>query len=246
MKAAKGKSKIVQTGKPEGRQPCPSKALRLFIVVTLLLIICLTFAATQPDTSGQKSSAAPTIKEFFVLQAGWHTGIVLRTRDVSPHDWPEIEHYLQHKWVDIGWGDERFYQHPGNPPLLAAKAILTPTSGALQVTGFEIYPLMLYNAESRLRRIEANGKQYELLCRAISNSFERDPEGNLIASAFSTNTGNFFRARGKYHLFNTCNTWVVKCLKEAGYDVNTAGVITREHLSTELDKLPGGSWEKRP
>lgn len=183
--------------------------------------------------------------EFFVLQAGWHTGIVLRTKDISPADWPEAANYLQHSYIDIGWGDERFYQAEGNPPALAARAALVPTSSAIHIVPFSIHPLSLYSGDTFLKRIEATPRQFSALCRIISDSFERDESGNLIESRLNEKSRNFFKAKGKYHIFNTCNTWVVRCLKEAGFDVNPNGVITQQHLIKALRKLPGGEWEKK-
>ena len=65
--------------------------------------------------------------EIFVVQEGWHTGIIFKTNDIDSTIWPEIVHYRNKKFVDIGWGDEKFYQVPGYPFFAAARAVLFPT-----------------------------------------------------------------------------------------------------------------------
>ena len=196
------------------------------------------------EFSAQTPSENTTI-DFFILQAGWHTGIVLRTQDVSPSDWPEITKFQTYKYVDIGWGDERFYQSEGNPRSLAVRAAFLPTSAVLHIVPFNISPLSLYAGESYLKRIEASPEQYANLVRIISSSFIRDEKGEIMTSHFGNPTESFFMAHGKYHLFNTCNTWVVQCLKQSGFDVSPAGVITQKHLITALRKLPGGAWTQK-
>jgi len=219
---------------------------RLFIVLIFSLSFKLTTgfiaAFTQSDSKAKKNNTGKSI-EFFVLQAGWHTGIVLRTKDISPEDWPEVENYLRYTFVDIGWGDEQFYQAEGDSPALALRAALIPTSSVIHIVPFNVHPLKLYGGETFLKRIEATSTEFSALCRIISISFERDENGKLIESHINKTSSGFFKAKGKYHIFNTCNTWVVRCLKEAGYNVNPNGVITQHQLIKALEKLPGKAWE---
>lgn len=219
---------------------------RIFTLLILSFCFLLTsvfnVAFSQSDNKPVKPGPEKSI-EFFVLQAGWHTGIVLRTKDVSPDDWPEVVNYLRYTFVDIGWGDELFYQDEGDSPALAVRSALIPTSSVIHIVLFNVHPLKLYGGETFLKRIEATSAEFSALCNIISSSFERDENGNLIKSQVHKNSSNFFEAKGKYHIFNTCNTWVVRCLKDAGYDVNPGGVITQQQLIKALENLPGEAWE---
>ncbi|PKP49309.1 MAG: DUF2459 domain-containing protein [Bacteroidetes bacterium HGW-Bacteroidetes-11] len=219
---------------------------RLFMILIFSFSFKLTtgfgVAFKQSDSKSEKINAGESI-EFFVLQAGWHTGIVLRTKDVSPEDWPEVVNYLRYTFVDIGWGDEHFYQDEEDSPALAVRAALFPTSSVIHIVPFNVHPLKLYGGETFLKRIEATPTEFSSLCRIISSGFERDEKGNLIESNIYKASTNYFKAKGKYHIFNTCNTWVVRCLKEAGYNVNPNGVITQHQLIKALEKLPGKAWE---
>lgn len=175
---------------------------------------------------------------LYVLQAGWHTGIVLRTGDVSAGDWPEIVRFRHHTWIDIGWGDERFYQNPGNPVHLAVRAVIVPTSSVIHLVPFSISPELVYAGENRIKEIIAGEAEFRALCVSISNSFKRDSIANIIPGT----SNGFFLAKGRYHLMNTCNTWVVERLQEAGFDVRPAGIVTRHQLFRELADLPGTDW----
>ena len=130
------------------------------------------------------------------------------------------------------------FRSEGDSPALAVRAALIPTSSVIHIVPFNVHPLKLYGGETYLKRIDATSAEFSALCHIISSSFKRDKNGNLIKSQVKKNSSNFFEAKGKYHIFNTCNTWVVRCLKEAGYDVNPAGVITQQQLIKALENMP--------
>ncbi|MCU0344879.1 MAG: DUF2459 domain-containing protein, partial [Ignavibacterium sp.] len=46
----------------------------------------------------------------------------------------------------------------------------------------------------------------------------------------------YYKANGSYHLFNTCNTWLAKGLKEAGIDTED-NILLTEQLFNELAKI---------
>lgn len=218
------------------------KIPRHIIRHVLLLMFFGLFPAVAINSQTIEKQPENSTFELYVLQAGWHTGIVLRTDQVSPEEWPEIVNYRRSRYVDVGFGDERFYQATGNPPALAARALLVPTSGVLHIVPFSAAPQELYPGGTRLKKIEATPSQFTALCRAISESFERDEGRQPVESQVREKSRNFFLAKEKYHLFNTCNTWVVRCLMEAGWDVDPSGVITQKQLIRALEDLPGGKF----
>jgi uncharacterized protein (TIGR02117 family) len=214
------------------------KFLRFLLILASCELTAISPAVAQEDRTGPRpATSVDTTFTIEILQAGWHTGIVLRTADVAGSDWPEVRNYLQSKYVDIGWGDERFYQAEGNPPLLAARAVIFPTRAVIHIVPFSISPHNLYSGVIHLTTIHATPYQYKALCRAVSDSFERDKNGQLLKSSLYDNNVNFFKAKGKYHLFNTCNTWVARCLQLAGFNVDPTGVTTGRQLATELEKI---------
>ncbi len=212
----------------------------------LLLIFFGLFSAEAGYSQTIEKQPADSPVELYVLQAGWHTGIILRTDEVSPEDWPEIINFRRSRYVDVGFGDERYYQAAGNPPALAARALLVPTSGVLHIVPFSVAPHDLYAGDTHLKKIEATPRQFAALCRVISESFERDENRQLIESRIGEKSRNFFLAKEKYHLFYTCNTWVVRRLMEAGWDVDPSGVITQKQLIKALEELPGGKFTLHP
>jgi uncharacterized protein (TIGR02117 family) len=183
------------------------------------------------------------IYHVWVIQEFWHTGIVFNTEDVDPGHWPDIVNYKNRKYLDIGWGDEKFYQVSGNPVLLAARAIFWPTQSVLQVFSFNTPLRSAYGAGSRILRIPLSRSQFESLCRYVSESFVRDEAGDPITSSAYGHTDHFFLSTGKYHLFSTCNTWVAKAFRQSGLEVRSFFVLNANQLFRQLSSLPGTQFE---
>jgi len=89
-----------------------------------------------------ESSNARTV---YVVDHGWHTGLVLRTSDISPSQWPEICDFANSEFVIPGWGDEGFYRARKITAPQVMSAAFLPTPSVVHVAGFtrsirEFYP----------------------------------------------------------------------------------------------------------
>jgi len=210
--------------------------------LTVFLIFFLNLS-TEVKTNEFYDSGDGTesLYQVWVIQEYWHTGLVFRVEDIDTMHWPAIRNFKYRDFIDIGWGDEKFYQSPGNPVFLAARAILWPTPSVLQVYQFSIPVRAAYGSRSRIMRIPLNGKQFEALTGFVSESFVYDKSGNPVASRAYGESENFFLAQGKYHLFRTCNTWVAIAFKYAGFDTRHLCVLNANQLFRQLSRIPGAA-----
>lgn len=68
------------------------------------------------------------------------------------------------------------------------------------------------------RSVKLSPAQYGQLVEYITESFRRNADGSLIPIpnvAYGANDA-FFEARGRYSLFNTCNSWVGRAMQVTG------------------------------
>lgn len=170
---------------------------------------------------------------IFVARDGWHTGIILKTADVPIDLWPEIALYREHNYVDIGWGNERFFTEPEAGVYLALRAVLIPTQSVALVRRYNLHPDRIYGKTAQLFKTTLTEKNFNNLCRFISDSFLRDDEGHATPQG----TPNFFLTKRNYHLFRTCNTWAASALNKAGVNICPFPVITGDQLVYRLEKL---------
>ena len=178
----------------------------------------------------------------YVVQEGWHTGIIFEINDVDPQYWPEINYHQDKKYVDVGWGDEKFYQVPGFPVLIAARAVFWPTQSVMRVFAFNIPMRSAFLTGSRFLRIPLSGEQFAVLCSFISESYMTDENGNPQTSTAYGETQIFFLSTRKYHLFRTCNTWVAIAFRKAGSGNRSFLVLNKNQLLRQLSKIPAAEF----
>lgn len=179
----------------------------------------------------------------YVVQSRWHTGIILHTNDVDSLIWPEIAAYTHREYIDIGWGDEKFYQTQHNLVPLALRAALWPTSSVLQIYAFNLPLRRSYGEKARILKIPIDRQSLDHLTKFLSGSYKRDANGNVQTSNLYGETSLYFRANRNYHLFRTCNTWVAKGFKVAGYDIRSFCILNANQLFRQLRKIEGAEFE---
>ena len=195
----------------------------------------------------QAAFEQPAGKTIYIVGHGWHTGIVLPVRDISPEIWPEVRDYQNLDYVEFGWGDEGFYRAKKITPSLVAKAAFLPTPSVMHVAGFPGRVLSFYEA-SDVIELQLEDDQFDEMCRFLSDSFERDLSGrseNLGPGLYGAS--KFYRARGKYYVPKTCNIWTAKALRAAGQPVMTPVSLTADSLlrqtrwiGNDLQQSPSG------
>ena len=200
----------------------------VFILFFLLLAGC-TAAPTEPPTAIE----CKTPRAFYVVSHGWHTGIVVDSKEVIEAV-PQLESdFDKARFLEIGWGDEGFYRAQAVKPTLALRALLWPTSTVFHIVGVPDAPRRYFSG-SEVVEVSVPQAGYEKLLAFLDRSFHRT-SGNDVVKLGKGLYGNsrFYRAEGKFHLFNTCNTWVAKAIKETGYPISAA-TITVKGLMSQL------------
>lgn len=213
---------------------------RRFVILFLFTIL---YSYTQATTISKVSLKTDQLY-VYVVQSAWHTGIILKTENIDSEIWPEVIQYQNFSLIDIGWGDEKFYQNTGSPFFLAARAILWPTPSIIELYAFNSLPAVINNEKARILKIPVTEDQLRALCVFISNSFLRNQLGEVqLSRLYETNT-RFFLATQKYHLFKTCNTWIAIAFKKSGFQIRSNFVLNANQLFRQLKKIPDSEFIK--
>lgn len=183
-----------------------------------------------------------SLKTIYLIKQRWHTAVVFHTKDVSAPGrdtliFPEVKYFKEAELIDIGWGDEAFYQHSDFDYELAYLALFHATPSTLRVEGIYITKQQYFDISDIVIELKINNEQLKILLKYISDTIWRDESGKYeILSIQYLNRVYFIRAKGSYHLFNTCNTWLARGLKKSGFDIKTDIVLT-EQIFTEAAKI---------
>ena len=175
--------------------------------------------------------------EIYLIKQYWHTAFVISRDDIDTLIFPEVTLFNKFNIIDIGWGDEEFYQHPEFDAGMAFKALFYSTPSTLRVEGIGISKESYFNISEIVIKIVITQKQLDEILLFISNTVYRDSNNkSVLLSEHGLGRVKFFKANGEYYLFNTCNTWLAQGLKQAGVDI-TDDIILTEELFNEAAKV---------
>jgi len=182
-------------------------------------------------------SKEDSLNTIYLIKQRWHTAIVFHTENVDSAIIPEIKYFRGAELIDIGWGDEAFYQYTDFDWDLAYQAIFYPTPSTLRIEGVYISMIEYFNISEIVVELKINNEQLTILLNYINETIQRNNEGQSeILSTQYLNRVYFFKANGNYHLFNTCNTWLARGLKKAGFEIKDDIVLT-EQLFNEAAEI---------
>lgn len=184
--------------------------LSLLTAVAFYLVCALLFSLLPTHPPNQNCSAR---HEIFIASNGVHLDLILPVESIEPQFLQELGLPAGIKFVAFGWGDKDFYIHtPEWSDLtfpVAFKALFLKSETAMHVT-------RLPGSSSSWKRVRLCDWQLNNMNRYIKKSFKRDTEKNLIKMEFGgySRYDSFYLSKGSFSLFNTCNIWVNKALKE--------------------------------
>lgn len=161
----------------------------------------------------------------YLVSHGWHVGIAVARADVPTALWPESAD-LPFGFLEVGWGDAGFYLAPRGTIGLALKAALGSESSVLHVAGFDPPPAVFFRG-STVVEVPVSREGFEALCRFIHAAYERDERGRpTVVAPGLYGHARFYRAVGRYRLFDNSNNWAARALAVAGCGNDPAQATT--------------------
>lgn len=186
--------------------------LYLVAVPIIYLIVSLILTAITID---KKDKTTPESKSIFLSTNGVHLDIILSRNDLDSNLLKRISGLESEKYISFGWGDEEFYI---NTPTwddltfkIAFQALFLKSSTLMHLTRYK-------QKRNDWVEIRINENELQRLNEYILGTFKVDENGNIIILenlGYSAND-NFYKAKGSFSCFKTCNTWVNTGFKESG------------------------------
>lgn len=153
---------------------------------------------------------------------GMHISFILPTQNKF-FDWTdkidpglfEIKAFSS-SFLSFGWGDQAIYldivEWNELSFRLGFRTLFIPTPAIMHVKAH------LHLPSENIMQTRISREQYLQLCQFILKTFclDQQQKVQLIPGVGYTPNDQFYLAEGKYHAFNTCNTWAYKGLKKIG------------------------------
>ena len=202
-----------------------------YLLLTLLIaanvvIITIKCFATELEKSAKN--------EVYVVNHGWHTGFVVHASKIQK-EIPELKlRFGNAPYIEFGWGDNEFYQAEEITSGIALKAIFLPTDSVVHAVALTLR-VDKYFKHSEVEKFCLEDSELKSLVDFISNSFYRDESGDIL----KMNPGiygdsQFYKAKGDFHIFNTCNKWTAKGLESAGMKISPTFKLTAGSIMNYL------------
>ena len=177
-----------------------------------------------------------------LVSHGWHVGLAVRRADVSPALWPESAALGPVRYLEVGWGDADYYPAVRGNPGLALRAAFASAASVLHVAGIDA-PLAEFFGGAPIIDLHLSPRGFEALTRFIHAAYARDGAGQpIVVGPGIYGVSHFYRAEGRYRLFDNSNTWTAKALAVAGCPIDPADILTAGGLLRRVRDL-GGTCE---
>ena len=162
---------------------------------------------------------------YVVHHGGLHTGLTIQRSDIPRGRWPASADFRRSRYIEVGWGDDDGYRRPLTSGI-ATKALLGDPQTVLFLEGFsQAIPRKYSGASFTVLAVDLSDAEMSRLCDHIQQSYATDQNGKPLR------LGNgWYRARGTYSAFNTCNTWIARGLRKAGCPIDDTLCLTAGQL----------------
>jgi uncharacterized protein (TIGR02117 family) len=224
------------------------KRVLLWLVVAIVAVIAAGQRFGDPTLSPRNGEATVTLQ---VVDYGFHVALfvprdALRAAAVEQgaHRLVAVtDRFADDATLEFGWGDEAFYR---NTPTIAdfqiglgLRAILgLNDTTVLQVVGWHGEVAAPYPGEGR--------RVITISARALAKMIPL-LEDTLAGTAMPEDLGPglygdsvFYRAHGRYSLFNVCNHWTARLLNAAGLPINLTLATSSRLLVWQLPGATAG------
>lgn len=201
-------------------------------VASVSLAALLAAGCAGPVKSLYPPAAGEKPRSVFVINHGaLHTGLAVKRSDIPLGVWRANRDYAYSKFLEVGWGDDDGYRKPLTAGI-AIKALAGSQRTVLLSDGFNALREKLETPRFTVIEVDLSERGFAQLCRHIEQTYAVDDSGHPIRLG-----QGWYRARGAYSAFHTCNTWVAQGLRQAGCPISPAYCLTPGPLLSQVRRF---------
>ena len=203
---------------------------RTLLYGVIAATLCMSSGCVGPVAGVFPAAAGQPRHPVYVVNHGWHTGLVVATDDLAPSARPAHTLFDQAEYVELGWGDEGFYRTDGITAGLVVRAVFVPTKTVLHTVAID-EDIASYFSGSGIIKVELSDEGLHRMNNFISASYQQDEQGQPVDLGPGLyGASRYYRAKGHYYFPNTCNKWTARALRSAGCPISTFYAVRAQNV----------------
>lgn len=189
------------------------KTLALLIAIPLLYVLISILLTLIPVA--EEKSAVTKEHSIYLTTNGVHADLVLPKNLIDSEILEGQVTRPSDAYFAFGWGEENFYL---NTPTWADLKFSVAFRAAFLESKTLIHVTRYRNMQSNWITIKVTDEQLEKLNAYVLKTLDTDSgQIELVEGpTYTPDRDNFYRARGNYMFYKTCNSWLNTGLKESG------------------------------
>jgi len=202
------------------------------LVLTLLLSGCFgPREGLYPPREGSKDHVT-----VYISKRSWHTGIIMERSDVDTL-LPELtENIPKARYLNLSWGDRKYFMSEEGTVGLALRAALLPTQSVIHVIGYTHLPEWFFK-QKQVEAVQLSRDGFISMADYIHDSFARDSTGNLVPlRERPVGMSYFYLSDITYWGTRTCNVWTARALRKSGFPINPIVALTSGNVMKQVRK----------
>ena len=186
--------------------------LYFLLIPITYIIVALILTAITVD---RKENNGILDKSIYLNTNGVHLDIIIPIEDIDSLVLTGMKFKGIENYVSFGWGDENFYINTPTWGDLtfsnAFNAMFLKSSTLMHVTRYKKY------SKNRIE-IKVNEAELKKLNYYLLKTFQVNEKGMkiILENKGYTSNDDFYKSKGSYSCFNTCNSWINNAFKESG------------------------------
>jgi len=150
----------------------------------------------------------------------------VRRADLPAGAWPVLDAFPDARYLEVGWGETRYYPGESRGVWGAVRAGAWPSSSVRHVVPFGSAVQSSF-PKNTIVRVPVSAAELDALTLYVAASFDTTADGAARHAAPGYYPNSQFYASGlPYHVFNNCNHWAAGALEAAGCDTSPRWTLT--------------------
>jgi uncharacterized protein (TIGR02117 family) len=150
---------------------------------------------------------------------------------------PELtENIPKARYLNLSWGDRKYFMSEEGTVGLALRAALLPTQSVINVIGYTHLPEWFFK-QKQVEAVRLSRDGFISMADYIHDSFARDSAGRLVSlRERPVGMSYFYLSDITYWGTRTCNVWTARALRKSGFPINPVVALTSGNVMKQVRK----------